>query len=275
VKAIGHSADSRRSLVPVTFEGLIPGEAYDRPELAERWGYRDWHAIGRGVVTPAGDNKIILFVTKEKQEALTQYQDHFEGDRLHMEGEMNHANDKRLVNAAGAGDEIHLFYRERHHSDFTYFGHVTLAEHSVGQGAKSHFVFDTTRSDAVAESALATEELAHGHGEAFLGDPEGRRRYKLHVTYERSPRNRAEAIRIHGTTCHCCEFDFNRVYGPELARDYIEIHHIKSITETDGIVNPATDLVPLCSNCHSMVHRKRGEIMPVEKLREIMTQQGR
>lgn len=259
--------------MPVTFDQLVLGEEYGRPELATLWGYATWNAISRGVITPAGDNKIVLFVTREKQEALTQYQDHFDGERLHWEGETNHANDDRVVNAAGAGDEIHLFFRERHHSDFTYFGPITLVEHSIHLDRPSQFVFDTRRSEAVANSALITEELAHGQGEAFLGDPEGRKRYALHVSYERSPRNRAEALRIHGTTCRCCGFSFDLAYGPALARSYIEVHHIKSITETEGnVVNPATDLVPLCSNCHSMVHRRRGQIMPVEELREIMRQ---
>lgn len=258
--------------MPVTFDRLVAGEEYGRPELATLWGYATWNAIARGVITPAGDNKIVLFVTREKQEALTQYEDHFEGDRLHWEGETNHANDNRVVNAVGAGDEIHLFYREVHHTDFTYFGQVRLVQHTLNRDTPSRFVFDTDRTEVLAASALVTEELTHGQGEAFLGDPEGRRRYVLHITYERSPRNREEALRIHGTTCHCCGFNFDRVYGPTLARSYIEIHHIKSITESEGIVNPATDLVPLCSNCHSMVHRKRGEIMPVTELQEIMRQ---
>src|SRR5262249_60479330 len=47
-----------------------------------------------------------------------------------------------------------------------------------------------------------------------------------------------------------------------------------AIAQTDGVVNPATDLVPLCSNCHSMVHRKRGEILPVERLRKIISQRN-
>lgn len=85
--------------MPVLFDRLIFGEAYDRPELAELWGYEDWHAIGRGIVTPKGDNKVVLFVTKEKQDTLAQYQDHFDGDQLFMDGETNHANDNRLVAA--------------------------------------------------------------------------------------------------------------------------------------------------------------------------------
>lgn len=257
--------------MPVAFDTLIPGEEYGRKELAALWGYQDWHAIGRGIVTPSGGDKVILFVTKEKQAALTQYQDHFVGDQLHMDGETNHANDQRLVDAAVKGEQIHLFYRDRHHQDFTYFGQVSLARSTINQGSPSQFVFDTKRTEALAASALLTEEMAHGHGEAFLGDPEGRRRYGLHVSYERSKENRAEAVRLHGAICKCCGFDFNRAYGADLARDYIEVHHIKSITEADGtIVNLKTDLVPLCSNCHSMVHRKRGGIMGVEELREIM-----
>jgi 5-methylcytosine-specific restriction protein A len=254
--------------------GLIVGEQYERPELAEMWGYRDWHAIGRGIVTPRDKNKIILFVTKVKQETLTQYQDHFEGDCLHMEGERNHANDTRLVNAEESGDEIHLFYRERHHMRFTYYGLVALTEHTLRDDAPSSFVFEALRINATANSALVTEDVTHGLGENFVGDEEGRRRYALHVTYERSRRNRTEAIRIHGTRCRCCGFDFNRFYGPDLARDYIEIHHAKSITKTDGRVNPMTDLEPLCSNCHTMAHRQRGKILSVEELQEFMMAQG-
>jgi 5-methylcytosine-specific restriction protein A len=259
----------------VTFDRLALGEVYDRRELATLWSYAAHNALNRGVVTPAGDNKIVLFVTHEKQRGQTQYEDYFEGDRLHWEGETSHANDNRVVNATSAGDEIHLFYRDRHDIDFTYFGQIALVEHTIYPDRPSQFVFDTRRAEALTTNALATEELTHGQGEAFLGDPEGRRRYALHVSYERSPRNRAEAIHIHGTTCCCCGFDFDRVYGPELARSYIEVHHIESITEAEGaVLNPATDLVPLCSNCHSMVHRRRGEIMPVTELQEIMRQVG-
>jgi predicted HNH restriction endonuclease len=68
-----------------------------------------------------------------------------------------------------------------------------------------------------------------------------------------------------------CEFDFNAVYGADLARNFIEVHHTRSITEIDGgLVNPETDLIPLCSNCHSMAHRERGRIIPIEELRTIV-----
>jgi predicted HNH restriction endonuclease len=64
-----------------------------------------------------------------------------------------------------------------------------------------------------------------------------------------------------------CGFDFDDFYGSELAREYIEIHHTQSITAGARVPDPATDLIPLCSNCHSMVHRERGKILPVAALR--------
>ena len=253
----------------VTFDRITLGEQYDRPELAALWGYQDWHAIGRGVITPAGQNVVLLFVTKEKQEALTQYQDHFEGDHLHWEGETNHGNDSRIVGAESAGDEIHLFYRDRHHSPFTYYGQIHLLSHDQQSPEPSLFVFITGKAEATAASAIAAEERAHGIAdEEFVPDAEGRRIIRQHVTYERSPRNRARALEIHGTKCVVCGFDFNEFYGAELAREYIEVHHTRSITEMRGdVVNPETDLAPICSNCHSMAHRERGRIVSVAELK--------
>ena len=39
--------------MPISFSNLIPGEVYDRPELAELWGYEEWHAIARGIAFDA------------------------------------------------------------------------------------------------------------------------------------------------------------------------------------------------------------------------------
>lgn len=35
-------------------------------------------------------------------------------------------------------------------------------------------------------------------------------------------------------------------------------------------VNPIEDLVPLCWNCHSMIHRTKGELLSIEKLRSLL-----
>ena len=254
-------------MATVNFDSLVLGEAYDRPHLARLWGYAGPQAIARGIITPAGQRVIVLFVTKIKQSGYTQYENRFEGDVLYMEGERGDApTNARLKNASATGDRIYLFYRERHHSDFVFYGEAQI-EDTAETPDGIHFSLQTQRSDAIASNALATEEEAHGTA-PYIPDEEGRRRLAQHVSYERSRANRAEAIRLHGTKCAACDFDFNAFYGPELARDYIEIHHIESITAGLRNVDPASDLVPLCANCHAMVHRRRGEILTVDALRK-------
>jgi hypothetical protein len=66
---------------------LTIGQKYARPMQAARWGYASHHAISRGVVTPQAENVILLFVTRIKQEALTQYLDYISGELLFWEGQ--------------------------------------------------------------------------------------------------------------------------------------------------------------------------------------------
>lgn len=78
---------------------------------------------------------------KEKQEVLTQYNDYIDGDLLFWEGEKGHGADERTINARNADDELHLFYREIHHSPFIYHGRVYLEEHQVNRDRASEFIF--------------------------------------------------------------------------------------------------------------------------------------
>ena len=115
--------------VPVSFAKITVGREYSRNALADLWGYSSYHAIARGVVTPRNGSQIILFVTEEKQESLEQYADRLDADILHWEGPNDHFAEERMVNAAGSGEQIHLFYRVRHHMDFTYMGRAAVVSH--------------------------------------------------------------------------------------------------------------------------------------------------
>lgn len=92
---------------------------------------------------------------------------------------------------------------------------------------------------------------------------------ELHLTkHERNRDLRKRCIEIHGWRCKGCGLDFKEKYGV-LGAEYIEVHHLYPISQTDGehTVDPATELVPLCANCHAMIHRLKGEEMTIEKLR--------
>lgn len=84
----------------------------------------------------------------------------------------------------------------------------------------------------------------------------------------RSQKARNECIKLKGCHCNICGFDFQKMYG-DLGKDYIEVHHITSIGELTTSIgyegtDPAKDLIPLCSNCHSMIHRKSPPYNPDE-----------
>ena len=68
-----------------------------------------------------------------------------------------------------------------------------------------------------------------------------------------------------------CGFDFELKYG-ELGKGYIEVHHIKPLSNLDEvvIVNPETDLICVCANCHRMLHRFKNYIVLPEELQQMI-----
>lgn len=248
------------------FESLVVGERYDRPFLVRLLGYKTFHAISRGIVTPANSKIVILFITKENQDVLPDYSNYIENNLVHMDGETNHFHDRRILYAEENNEKIYLFYRERHHSSFVFYGEVELIKYEINKTVPSKFIFRFMKDAAVSEGAMATEARTHGNPE-FEPEEEGKIRIGRHVVYERSRKNREKALEIHGKTCIICGFNFNDIYGQDLALDYIEVHHVESITKSRKKVNPATDLLPVCSNCHSMLHRDRSRIIIAEELK--------
>jgi putative restriction endonuclease len=100
---------------------------------------------------------------------------------------------------------------------------------------------------------------------------EGKPGYRYTTTYERNPKLRAMAIKEHGTQCKACGFDFGKTYGPAAA-GFIHVHHIKPLFEQgkEHQVNPLTDLIPLCANCHAVVHMEPGKTRTVEEVKAMI-----
>lgn len=100
---------------------------------------------------------------------------------------------------------------------------------------------------------------------------EGRMVAYYSTIYERKPANRESAIKIHGTRCKACGMSFQEKYG-KLGEGFIEIHHIKPLysLQEEVVINPETDLIPVCSNCHRMIHRRSGYVYSIEELKNIL-----
>ncbi len=52
--------------------------------------------------------------------------------------------EERMINAHENGDEIHVFHREKHHSDFMYLGRATVlcVERETGRSSRFQFRID-------------------------------------------------------------------------------------------------------------------------------------
>jgi len=162
------------------------GDVYDRPKLASLWGLAGHQAISRGVFTPTRTNLIFLFVTRIKQTCLTQYRDFLCEDVLQWEGEERHANDIRIANASKNGDEIHLFYREVHHTPFTYHGRIILVSFISHAASPSEFAFEvisksassigqepSSTMEAGADYSIATSSTLNGIDKLILAKTRG------------------------------------------------------------------------------------------------------
>lgn len=103
------------------------------------------------------------------------------------------------------------------------------------------------------------------------GFEEGNRREDKTIRYERNHINRQICLNHKGHKCLICGFDFEKVYG-EMGKDEIEVHHIREISnsEKSHMIDPINDLIPVCSNCHTMLHSRKPSLTP-DELRGIIS----
>lgn len=86
--------------------------------------------------------------------------------------------------------------------------------------------------------------------------------------YERDRNARAACIKKHGIRCAVCQMSFEELYG-EIGKGFIHVHHKKPLATTRGeyLIDPVKDLVPVCPNCHAMLHTSEPPLA-IEELRK-------
>lgn len=99
---------------------------------------------------------------------------------------------------------------------------------------------------------------------------EGSRRKTEVSLYKRSKEARKKCIDIKGCVCQVCGFNFEEKYG-KIGIGYIHIHHLKEISkiEEEYVIDPFSDLEPVCPNCHAMLHKKE-PAYTIEELKDIL-----
>jgi 5-methylcytosine-specific restriction protein A len=120
--------------------------------------------------------------------------------------------------------------------------------------------------------ALSLASEAQGEG---VGESEGEPQLALSKRYERSRLNRAACVSVHGFRCAACYLDMAERYG-EIAEGFIHVHHIVplSLMGESYRLNPVSDLIPLCPNCHAIAHLRTPPLSPLE-IRELFSRNAR
>lgn len=190
------------------------------------------------------------------------YDNHWEGEKLVWHGKTkSHFQQPAIQNLASGKHSAFIFYRTEDRAPFIYAGKGTpIPNHSIEKPARIDWIFG---SDISHDAPVYTDE--YPNGSSFY---EGQRTQVFVNRFERDRRARDLCIKHHGSICGVCEFNFELAYG-ELGKGFIHVHHKTPLSEIgeNYQVDPVKDLVPVCPNCHAMLHRRT----PPLSLQELMS----
>lgn len=114
--------------------------------------------------------------------------------------------------------------------------------------------FDFIAENKYFGNGFVSNDVISNESKSFI---EGKSKEVIQTRYERNPQARKTCLRHHGYSCQICEFNFEKIFG-EIGKGFIHVHHINAIA---GIgkeyeIDPKNDLIPVCPNCHAMIHSK-------------------
>ncbi|MEN0053053.1 MAG: HNH endonuclease [Mucilaginibacter sp.] len=163
----------------------------------------------------------------------------------------------------GKGTNVFIFTRVNDTDPFTYEGKGAVKEYFDTRPVKIIWTFDNAGNIDNYDPAIP--------GQIPPGSiPEGAVSQVLVNKYERNPWARRECVKHFGAICQVCNFNFEDYYG-EIGKDFIHVHHLTSISaiKSEYQVDPLNDLIPVCPNCHSMLH-KRTPALTIQELKQIL-----
>lgn len=140
---------------------------------------------------------------------------------------------------------------------------ISNTNNIASKDVKNDEIFIQTETD---ENSIFPEEIS---GENYS---EGAVKTILVNKYERNTTAKNECIKFYGTQCKVCGFKFSEKYGLKF-ENKIHVHHIKPISEIgeEYQIDPIKDLIPVCPNCHMILHSKgKNEVYTIEEVKEMI-----
>lgn len=88
--------------------------------------------------------------------------------------------------------------------------------------------------------------------------------------YERDPAARRDCLAHYGYECCVCGFDFEKAYGSRGA-EFVHVHHLIPLgaAKVERDIDPIKDLVPVCANCHAIIHRSK-KPLSISAMKELL-----
>ena len=83
-------------------------------------------------------------------------------------------------------------------------------------------------------------------------------------------------LHYNGYRCQGCGYKMSELYG-EVAERIIHVHHLKPVSKLPPgyEIDPINELVPLCPNCHTVVHARKQPLTIKQLKRALMTPRKR
>ncbi len=127
--------------------------------------------------------------------------------------------------------------------------------------------FDFIQENKYIGNGFVSNDVVSDETESYL---EGKSKEVTQTRYERNPQARKTCLKHHGYSCQICNFNFEKTFG-EIGKGFIHVHHVNAIA---GIgkeyeIDSKNDLIPVCPNCHAMIHSKR-PAFTIAEIKEII-----
>lgn len=132
---------------------------------------------------------------------------------------------------------------------------AVLSSKFLKKSGKHWYAVDNETGELIPEEIVTPERYFEGASKEISVN-----------SYERNSEARKKCIEHHGYICAVCSFDFEKFYG-EIGANYIHVHHIVPLhkIKKEYELNPKTDLIPVCPNCHAMIHRSQLTVDELEQ----------
>jgi 5-methylcytosine-specific restriction protein A len=256
---------------------LVIGASYSKREIAELGKISLPESPYDFGGFTALKNTVLIFINLERKEPLPHqsriFQNQIDGDMVYTDSQPTNTRKTSIIQRiAQNGEDVRLFARlapkiNSKVQPFVYCGRISCLDQFGNGPVRLHWQLNDYQElknhpnfIGLITSENKSSKLKNPLKSAIINKSytEGAKKTVFTNRYERDITARYSCIQYYGAQCWVCDFDFERTYG-SLGAEYIVVHHrvpvaVRSLGGKYEL-DPQRDLVPLCANCHAMVHR--------------------